>query len=418
MNRSFCWTACLISGWVLAAGLSTGCSKQSSPSPDATNATPAAAPAPAPAPPSDADLTRQVQAQLQADSALSGNTITATAVNGMVTLSGAVPDAAARELAGNDAGQVNGVRTVVNNLTVAAPAPATPSAEVRAADRARQQREQARLKQQQREKARREQEQAAQAAAQQQAAQAAAQQQAAQAAAAQQAQQQAMKTPPPPPPPPKPIKRTLTIPAGSDIAIRTTEPLETGKVQSQDTFHGVLADSLVVNGVTAIHRGADVTGVVLDAKDAAHFKGRAQLSLGLQQIKTGGRMLNVSTEPLLQEGKARGKNTAEKAGGGALLGTLIGALAGGGRGALIGAAAGAGTGAGVNAVTRGDQVKIPSESVLHFVLSQPLNVTVTVMPGSSNGNPGSGRWGAQGSGQPQLQQPGGSQPQQDQGPPQ
>ena len=413
MNRRL--TSFVLFGWMLAAGFSIGCSKPSSPAPTAVNH-PAAAPAPAP--PSDAEISRQVQAQLQADSALPANAITTNAANGIVTLSGTVPDAAARELAGNDAAQVNGVRTVVNNLTVAAPAVAANDASARAADRARQQREEARLKQQQREKAqsekaRREQQQAAQAAAAQQAAQ---QQQAA--AAQQAAQQQAMNAaPPPPPPPPQPVKKTVVIPAGTDIAVRTTESLETGKVQSNDPFHGVLVDSLMVNGVTAIRRGSDVTGVVLDAKDATHFKGRAQLSLGLQQIKSGGRTLNVSTEPLLQQGAARGKNTAEKAGGGALLGTLIGALAGGGRGALIGAAAGAGTGAGVNAVTRGAQVKIPSESVLHFVLNQPLTVTVTVMPGSNGGNPGSGRWGTQGSGQPQLQQPNNSQPQ-DQGPPQ
>jgi hypothetical protein len=414
MNRRL--TSFVLFGWMLAAGFSIGCSKQSSPAPTAAS-NPAAAPASAP--PSDAEISRQVQAQLQADSALPPNAITANAANGIVTLSGSVPDAAARELAGNDAAQVNGVRTVVNNLTVAAPAAAN-DANARAAERARQQREEARLKQQQREKAQREkarleQQQAAQAAAAQQAAQ---QQQAAAAAAQQAAQQQAMNAaPPPPPPPPQPVKKTVVIPAGTDIAVRTTESLETGKVQSNDTFHGVLVDSLMVNGVTAIRRGSDVTGVVLDAKDATHFRGRAQLSLGLQQIKANGRTLNISTEPLLQQGAARGKNTAEKAGGGALLGTLIGALAGGGKGALIGAAAGAGTGAGVNAVTRGAQVKIPSESVLHFVLNQPLTVTVTVMPGSTGSNPGSGRWGTQGGGQPQLQQPNNSQSQ-DQGPPQ
>jgi sRNA-binding protein len=408
MNRRL--TSYVIFSGMLLAGFSIGCNKQSSPAPTAAS-NPAAAPAPAP--PSDAEISRQVQAQLQADSALPPNAITANAANGIVTLSGSVPDAAARELAGNDAAQVSGVRTVVNNLTVAAPAAAASDANARAAERARQQREEARLKQQQREKARREQQQAAQAAATRQAAQ---QQQAAP-AAQQQANNTPPSSPPPPPPPPQPVKKTVVIPAGSDIAVRTTETLETGKVQSNDTFHGVLVDSLVVNGVTAIRRGSDVTGVVLDAKDATHFKGRAQLSLGLQQIKADGRTLNVSTEPLLQQGAARGKNTAEKAGGGALLGTLIGALAGGGKGALIGAAAGAGTGAGVNAITRGAQVKIPSESVLHFVLNQPLTVTVTVMPGSNDGNPGSGRWGTQGSGQPQLQQPNDAQPQ-DQGPPQ
>ena len=70
-----------------------------------------------------------------------------------------------------------------------------------------------------------------------------------------------------------------------------------------------------------------------------------------------------------------------KAGGGAALGAIIGAIAGGGKGAAIGAAAGAGAGTGVNAVTRGEQAQIESESRLEFRLQSPITVSVTTMPG-------------------------------------
>jgi hypothetical protein len=57
-------------------------------------------------------------------------------------------------------------------------------------------------------------------------------------------------------------------------------------------------------------------------------------------------------------------------GGAAAIGTLIGAIAGGGDGAAIGAAVGAAGGAAAQVLTRGDQVRIPAESVLTFRLDQ------------------------------------------------
>ena len=84
----------------------------------------------------------------------------------------------------------------------------------------------------------------------------------------------------------------------------------------------------------------------------------------------------VSSDYTLQ-GKGRGKNTAEKVGGGAALGAIIGALAGGGKGAAIGAGVGAGAGGTIQVLTRGQQVKVPSETVLEFRLQQPATVTPT-----------------------------------------
>ena len=62
-------------------------------------------------------------------------------------------------------------------------------------------------------------------------------------------------------------------------------------------------------------------------------------------------------------------------GGGAAAGAVIGAIAGGGKGAAIGAAAGAGAGTGVQALTKGEQIKLPSETLLEFQLKAPLTVT-------------------------------------------
>jgi hypothetical protein len=60
--------------------------------------------------------------------------------------------------------------------------------------------------------------------------------------------------------------------------------------------------------------------------------------------------------------------------GGAAIGSIIGAIAGGGKGAAIGAGTGAGVGAASEIITRGDQVKIPSETLLDFTLRQSVPI--------------------------------------------
>jgi hypothetical protein len=56
------------------------------------------------------------------------------------------------------------------------------------------------------------------------------------------------------------------------------------------------------------------------------------------------------------------------------VGAIIGAIAGGGKGAAIGAAAGGAAGAGAEIVTKGQRVKIPSETRLTFVIDNPVRI--------------------------------------------
>jgi len=319
--------------------------------------------------PGDQQLTTNIQAKLQAESALAGQNIQAAVKDGVVTLSGTAADPASRALAGNDAGAVPGVKTVVNNLEVQPaattasstplPAPAEPApapAPVRERHRHDRRSNEA----------------------------------PAESTISQNLPPPAepapapVSAPPPPPPPPQPVQRTITLATGTVIPVRLTESLNSESAQPDDTFHGTLASDLLRNGAVAIPQGTPVLGRVVEAKSATHFKGNSLLSLELTRIDMGSNRMSVVTDSFSKEGAGRGKNTAEKAGGGALLGTVIGALAGGGKGAAIGAVAGAGAGTGINAATRGQQVQIPSETLINFTLQQPLSFTITVMPGSSN----------------------------------
>lgn len=319
--------------------------------------------------PSDQQLTSNVQSKLQGESALAGQNIQVAVNGGVVTLSGTAADAASRALAGNEAGSIPGVKTVVNNLEVqpattatsappaTEPAPPAPTRERRRHDRHVSD---------------------APDAAGPTMSQNVPPPSAAPAPAPQPAPVSA------PPPPPRPVQKTITLAAGTVVPVRITESLNSESAQPDDTFHGTLAADLVRDGTVAIAQGTPVLGRVVEAKSAAHFKGSALLTLELTRIDMAANKMSVVTDPFSKEGAGRGKNTAEKAGGGAVLGTLIGALAGGGKGAAIGAIAGAGAGTGVNAATRGQQVQIPSETLINFTLQQPLSFTITVMPGSSN----------------------------------
>jgi hypothetical protein len=94
-------------------------------------------------------------------------------------------------------------------------------------------------------------------------------------------------------------------------------------------------------------------------------------------LELTGVVVNGQTVPLVTgeselSGKSRGASTAKRTIGGAAVGSIIGAIADGGKGAAIGAGAGGRLGAGSEIITKGDQVKIPSETLIEFTLQQEV----------------------------------------------
>jgi hypothetical protein len=87
-----------------------------------------------------------------------------------------------------------------------------------------------------------------------------------------------------------------------------------------------------------------------------------------------GQMVPIVTGEYELSGKSRGASTAKRTVGGAAVGSIIGAIAGGGKGAAIGAGVGAAVGAGSEIITKGDQVNVPSETLLDFTLQEDLSI--------------------------------------------
>ncbi|MES2394055.1 MAG: BON domain-containing protein [Acidobacteriota bacterium] len=291
----------------------------------------------------DATLTTNVKAALAADTAIAQQPIQATVQAGVVTLTGNVSDDTARSVAAQDAIAVTGVKQVVNNTTVAGIS-VVPTVTVATAPKAprpvtREERKQIAT---------------------------------------------SGTLPPPPvdaPPPPAPVIRNVTLDAGRDIPIRITETLDSETTETGQPFTGVVTREIDADGFAVIPAGAAVRGRVVEAKDATHFKGSSLLSIELTSIRRHGESIEVATDPYSIEGKGRGKNTAEKVGGGAAIGAIVGGIFGGGKGAAIGAAAGGGGGAVVQGVTRGQQVRIPSETVIRFRLARPITIQTSEAAG-------------------------------------
>jgi hypothetical protein len=166
----------------------------------------------------------------------------------------------------------------------------------------------------------------------------------------------------------------VTIPAGTRIFVRTIDAIDSANSRVGDRFQASLEEPLTLEGNVVVAQDALVFGRLTEAKEAGTFTGKSQLRLELIGIVVNGNMVPVVTGEYEATGKSRGASTARRTVGGAAIGALIGAAADGGQGAAVGASVGAGAGAGSEIITGGDQVKVPSETLLDFTLEQDVSI--------------------------------------------
>lgn len=171
-------------------------------------------------------------------------------------------------------------------------------------------------------------------------------------------------------------KRRVSVPAGTRLLIRTIDPIDSAKQKTGYRFTASLETNLQVGGTVVAPRGSTVYGRLAQASSAGRMAGSSELTLELTDLVINGTAYPLLTSTYEIKGKGEGGNTAKKVIGGAGLGALIGGLAGGGKGAAIGVAAGAAGGTAVAASKKGEQLQIPSESLLEFRLAQPVTLPV------------------------------------------
>ncbi len=339
----------------------------------------------------DAQIIGEVVSKINNDPKISEKHVSVMSANGVVTLTGSAATDEERAQVANDAAQVEGVKTVVNNLLIAAPPSLQASALPPAAE---EQQPEAKPQPVQRAESHTPKKPSAYRPARNAASKTTASTTSDlpivssgpavsstppaplpvsnTMATNSMASSTPSYTPPPPPPAPTPI----TVESGTPLNIRLIDAIDTARNKPGDSFRATLDSPISVGDKVVIPEGADVVGRIVDLKDGGRFAGQPSLALELASLSVNGQKYTLHTNQYSHVGKSRGTSTAKKVGTGAAIGAVIGGIAGGGKGAAIGAAAGAGMGGGVQAASKAEQVRLESEALLSFRLESPI----TVMP--------------------------------------
>lgn len=178
---------------------------------------------------------------------------------------------------------------------------------------------------------------------------------------------------PPPPPPPAPEPTSVSIPAGTTLAIRVDQRISVKTSRTGDRFTGEVVEPVMAsNSSVLVPKGARVSGVVDASHRRGRFKGRSLLELRLTSMTLNGTEYPLKTRDLTESKKGKGRRSAAMIGGGAGLGMLVGGIASGGVGLLVGGLAGGGAGTAAAGLTGNRDIDIPAESIVHFKLAQDL----------------------------------------------
>jgi hypothetical protein len=176
-------------------------------------------------------------------------------------------------------------------------------------------------------------------------------------------------------PRPEPRAASDMIPAGTVLRVRMIDPVDSETSHVGQTFQATLDDPIVgPDGYTLVDRGADVVAKLVEDKQSGKISGRTELTLDLVSIRVRGRMVDLTTEDVTTSSGSRTGKSAKVIGGTAAVGAILGGIFGGGKGAAIGAASGAGAGGAVQVLTKGQRVKIPSETRLSFTLQNAVRI--------------------------------------------
>jgi hypothetical protein len=319
----------------------------------------------------DAQVASDVQNKINGDSSIPDKQLNINANNGVVTLTGTVASDAARNAAANDAAQIEGVKTVVNNLEVAPASAATQTAqpqEQASNNPPPPMREERRPSPNTRYRSSR-------STSSRSASNSSGDNGLRTTVPSNNSSYDSSQSTAPPAPTPAPPPQKITVPAGTQISVRLNDEVDSEKAQVGDVFHGSISAPVTVDEETVIPTTADVEGRVVEVKSAGRFAGQSVLTLELTKLTMSGKTYSLQTSQWTKSGNGRGKSTAAKVGGGAALGAVLGGIFGGGKGAAIGAAAGAGAGTGVSAATKGQQIILHPEAVIAFQLQGPITVT-------------------------------------------
>ncbi len=159
-----------------------------------------------------------------------------------------------------------------------------------------------------------------------------------------------------------------TIPAGTQITVRTIDAVDGKTAVPGARFRASLADPVAIGSHVVIPPGVNCTVELVSVQSGEG------MALRLRDISADGKIYSTSTEyaSVAAQGTSKTKKGVRRGVGLGALGAGIGAIAGGGQAAAIGALVGGSVGA-ISAVgAKGKQLNVPPETRLIFALKAPL----------------------------------------------
>jgi TolA-binding protein len=165
---------------------------------------------------------------------------------------------------------------------------------------------------------------------------------------------------------------TVEVPAGTEIDLRLSNPLNSGTTQVEDRFEATTMVDFMAGGRTVIPAGSVMRGVVTAVEPATRTNRTAKMTISFDQLTINGRAYPVRatvTQAIQGEGI---KGEVGRAGAGAAVGGVLGAVLGGVKGAVLGAIIGGG---GTIAATEGKEIELPQGTVLRVRFDSPLQVS-------------------------------------------
>jgi hypothetical protein len=184
--------------------------------------------------------------------------------------------------------------------------------------------------------------------------------------------------------------QSFSIPAGSTIHCRLTQPLSTKLNFQGDPFTATVTEPYMANGEQIIPVGSTLEGRISELTRPGHIKGVGSMQLTADHITLpNGRSFALNAVLLTaygadgvkvdgEEGSVKGphsrlrdlKEVGLGMGGGGFLGTLIGGF----HGAVIGGAIGGAAGLVDSLRRRGKDLSLPTGTELNYQLTRPLVV--------------------------------------------
>lgn len=170
------------------------------------------------------------------------------------------------------------------------------------------------------------------------------------------------------------------LPVGTTLSVRLDTAVNSKSSRVEDRVEATLTEALMQGTSTVVPAGSLLKGEVTAVEAAGKVKGRASLALRFRTLTVTGHdspydvVLGMS-----QLAPATKSEDYAKIGIPTAVGGIIGGILGGKKGALTGIVIGGGAGTAVVLTTAGDEIDLPSGTILIMKLDEPVEIRVPII---------------------------------------